>query len=129
MGLKEELAEIAELSRNGGAERDIETEVVQVFKKAGWPRLQINQDVPVSEKAIDRVDIILKLDGRPVLLAEIKRYGKTHDAESQVRRYCCCGTSARTSRNSRSVVWITALAAECASAYTGWCVFVQIRFP
>ncbi len=88
MELEADLVEIAELSRSGAAERDIETEVVQVFKKAGWPRLQINQDVSVSEKANDRVDIILKLDNRPALLAEIKRYGKTHDAESQVRRYC-----------------------------------------
>ena len=78
---------MAEIARSA-SEREIETEVVQVLKLAGWPRSQINQDVPISDKGADKADIVLKLDNQPVILVEVKKYGQSRDAENQVNRYC-----------------------------------------
>ena len=72
----------------GASEREIETEVVHVLKRAGWPRSQINQDVPISDKGADKADIVLRLDNQPVILVEVKRYGQARDADNQVNRYC-----------------------------------------
>ena len=72
----------------GASEREIETEVVHVFKEAGWPRAQINQDVPISDKGADKADIVLRLDSQPVILVEVKKYGHSRDADNQVNRYC-----------------------------------------
>lgn len=86
--ISDELKDIADRSRSGASEREIETDLVQVFRSIGWPRAQIKQDVPVSDRAIDKVDIILSLDEHPALLVEVKRHGLTRDAEGQLRRYC-----------------------------------------
>lgn len=88
MELQDKLSELAELSCINVTERVIESEVVQLFREVGWPRLQIFQDVSLSDKAIDKADIVLKLDDRFSVLVEIKRKGKSQDAENQVRRYC-----------------------------------------
>ncbi len=85
--MKAELEEIAEIAR-GATEREIETEVVHILKRAGWPRSQINQDVPISDKGADKADIVLKLDNQPVILVEVKKYGHSKDADNQVNRYC-----------------------------------------
>lgn len=88
MELQKELNDIAELACSNASERDIEAEVVQIFKLIGWPRLKISQDVPLSDKATDRADIVLRLENRACVLVEIKRRGKLNDSENQVRRYC-----------------------------------------
>jgi hypothetical protein len=85
--MKAELEEIAEAAR-GASEREIETEVVHLFKGLGWPRSQINQDVPISDKGADKADIVLRLDGQPVILVEVKKHGHSRDADNQVNRYC-----------------------------------------
>ena len=85
--MKAELEEIAEIAR-GASEREIETEVVHILKQAGWPRSQINQDVPISDKGADKADIVLKLDNQPVILVEVKKHGHSKDADNQVNRYC-----------------------------------------
>ena len=85
--MKAELEEIAAIAR-GASEREIETEVVHILKRAGWPRAQINQDVPISDKGADKADIVLRLDGQPVILVEVKKYGHSRDADNQVNRYC-----------------------------------------
>lgn len=85
--MKAELEEIAGIAR-GASEREIETEVVYVLKRAGWPRSQINQDVPISDKGADKADIVLKLDDQPVVLIEVKKHGHSRDADNQVNRYC-----------------------------------------
>ena len=72
----------------GASEREIETEVVHVLKRAGWPRSQINQDVPISDKGADKADIVLRLDSQPVILVEVKKFGHSRDADNQVNRYC-----------------------------------------
>ena len=69
--MKAELGEIGGIAR-GASERAIETEVVHVLKRAGWPRAQINQDVPISDKGVNKADIVLRLDGQPVILVEVK---------------------------------------------------------
>lgn len=85
--LQAALTELAEMAK-GATEREIETEVVHIFKQSGWPRLQINQDVPISDKGADKADIVLKLDNQPVILVEVKKYGHSRDADTQVNRYC-----------------------------------------
>lgn len=85
--MKAELEEIAGMAR-GASEREIETEVVHVLKKAGWPRSQINQDVPISDKGADKADIVLRLNSQPVILVEVKKHGHSRDADNQVNRYC-----------------------------------------
>ena len=85
--MKAELEEIADVAR-GASEREIETEVVHLFKGLGWPRSQINQDVPISDKGADKADIVLRLDGQPVVLVEVKKHGHSRDADDQVNRYC-----------------------------------------
>lgn len=85
--MKAELEEIAEIAR-GATEREIETEVVSILKRAGWPRSQINQDVPISDKGADKADIVLRLDNQPVILVEVKKHGHSRDADNQVNRYC-----------------------------------------
>ena len=85
--MRAELEEIAEMARRA-TEREIETEVVHLFKGLGWPRSQINQDVPISDKGADKADIVLRLDGQPVVLVEVKKHGHSRDADNQVNRYC-----------------------------------------
>ena len=62
--------------------------MAQIFKLIGWPRLKISQDMPLSDKATDRADIVLRMENRACVLIEIKRKGKINDSENQVRRYC-----------------------------------------
>ena len=85
--MKAELEELAEMSKRA-TEREIETEVVHLFKQIGWPRSQINQDVPISDKGADKADIVLRLDGAPMILVEVKKHGQLRDADHQVNRYC-----------------------------------------
>ena len=85
--MKVELEELAEMSKRA-TEREIETEVVHIFKQIGWPRSQINQDVPISDKGADKADIVLRLDGAPMILVEVKKHGHLRDADHQVNRYC-----------------------------------------
>ena len=82
-----QLAELAELSQKGAPERVLETEIVQVFKTVGWPRLQINQDEAIYDKATDKADIVLRIEQHPILFAEVKRFGSISDGEAQIRRY------------------------------------------
>lgn len=85
--MKVELEELAEMSKRA-TEREIETEVVHIFKQIGWPRSQINQDVPISDKGADKADIVLRLNGVPMILIEVKKHGHLRDADNQVNRYC-----------------------------------------
>ena len=85
--MKAELEELVEISKRA-TEREIETEVVHIFKQIGWPRSQINQDVPISDKGADKADIVLRLDGVPIILVEVKKHGHLRDADNQVNRYC-----------------------------------------
>lgn len=85
--MKAELEDLAEMSKRA-TEREIETEVVHIFKQIGWPRSQINQDVPISDKGADKADIVLRLDGVPMILIEVKKHGHLRDADNQVNRYC-----------------------------------------
>ena len=85
--MKAELEELAEMSKRA-TEREIETEVVHIFKQIGWPRSQINQDVPISDKGADKGYIVLRLDGAPIILVEVKKHGQLRDADNQVNRYC-----------------------------------------
>ncbi|MGI4792052.1 MAG: hypothetical protein ACRYFS_24785 [Janthinobacterium lividum] len=80
----EELAEMAKRA----TEREIETEVVHVFKQIGWLRSQIKQDVPISDKGADKADIVLRLEEAPMILVEVKKHGHLRDADNQVNRYC-----------------------------------------
>lgn len=82
-----ELEELAYMAR-GASEREIETEVVQVLKRAGWARSQIKQDETISDKGADKADVVLRVDGVPTLLVEVKKHGQTRDADAQVNRYC-----------------------------------------
>lgn len=88
MDLRTELREAAELSLSGVAERTIETCIVNILRSAGWSLRQIEQDVPVSDKGIDRADVVVRHQDRPLLLAEVKRYGQMRDGQSAIRRYC-----------------------------------------
>jgi len=82
-----ELEELACMAR-GASEREIETEVVQVLKQVGWARSQIKQDETISDKGADKADVVLRVDGVPALLVEVKKHGQTRDADAQVNRYC-----------------------------------------
>ncbi len=85
--MKAQLEELAEMSKRA-TEREIETEVVHLFKQIGWPRSDIKQDVPISDKGADKADIVLRLDGAPMILVEVKKHGHLRDADHQVNRYC-----------------------------------------
>jgi len=88
MDLRTELKEAAELSLSGVAERTVETCVVGVFRSTGWSLRQIEQDVPVSDRAVDRADIAIRIGDRPFLVAEVKRYGQIREGQLSIRRYC-----------------------------------------
>ena len=82
-----ELEELSYIAR-AASEREIETEVVLILKKVGWARSQIKQDETLSDKGADKADIVLRIDGEPLILVEVKKYGQARDADNQVKRYC-----------------------------------------
>lgn len=86
--LEELLTELSELSKRGASERELETDIVGLFRQIGWSRTQIKQDVPLTPRGIDRADIVIRADERHSILIEVKGNGELRGAEEQVRRYC-----------------------------------------
>lgn len=86
--LQRQLQELGRLAENGASERTLETRVVLILERLGWSALQIEQDVPLTQRGNDRADIVVRASERHAVLLEVKRRGEMRGAEEQVRRYC-----------------------------------------